>query len=257
MVLLGLWACALSAVAAAPGLVLDATDWLETLRAGRPELVTQHDGGIDDPAWQALVIRPRYRDELLGSETTYEGLVARDYSAAQRSSDAAWAERLRDAQRSLPATPTLRPAGYPIEAYVGYRVGPKGPLVDPIGVTYKVFFELDDFQTALAPDRYVAFSRALEQAGFVGDSKIDLRPGQVRFQYNNVIVHAPSVEMAECAEAIGLAYFGGQVLHVARGVDADGLDWHHFLLTGRFGQLPPQVRAFVHHREPLPDAPCP
>jgi hypothetical protein len=241
--------------------VLDATAWLAALQSHRPELVAQHVGRIDDPGWQALVIRPQHRAELLGSSATYATVVEREYDAVERVVDLDWAQQQRDAQRAHAPTATLRAAGYPPQAYVGYRVGPEVALRDERGLSYKVFFELEDFRTSLAPDLYLGFSRALEEAGFVGDSKLSLRPGQLRFQYNNVIVHAPSMAMAECAEATGLAYFSGQLLHVARGVDvwADGrgLDWHHFLLTGRFGGLPAEVQAFVQHREPLPPAPCP
>jgi len=81
----------------------------------------------------------------------------------------------------------------------------------------------------------------------------------VRFQYNNVIVYGSSVAMAECAEATGLTYFSGQLLHVGRGVDviAEKLDYHHFLLTFGFDRLPPDVQDYVRHRAPLPATPCP
>lgn len=237
---------------------LDEPAWLDELAARRPDLLTTPTGSVSDPAWQALVVRPRYRPELLGSERlTYAMIVAREYTEAQRVSDARWAQSLRDAQAAFPPGPAVAVAGYDPRAYVGYRVGPatrpvrSGPIV-----SYKAFFELTDFQASLSADRYAGFVDRLAALGFRGDSKIDLRPGQVRFQYNNLIVHAPSMEMARCAEAAGLEHFGRELAHTARGVDAlvDGepTNWHHFLLTGRYHELPAAVRDFVEYREPPP-----
>jgi hypothetical protein len=248
--------------AAAPVPFLDAMAWFEELRTYRPELAAQHVGRIDDPGWQALVIRPQYREAMLLSATeTYADLIAREYDDAARDSDLAWAQRLRDAQRALIPTATLAAAGYPIDVYVGYRVGPQRRLIDEHGYGYKVFFTLDDFQAALAPESFLGLAVALERAGVIGDAKVDLRPGQVRFQYNNVIVHVASRAMAACAQAVGEAYFADRLSHVGRGVDVywgrRGLDWHHFLLTGRADRLPAEILAFVRHRDPLPDTPCP
>lgn len=234
---------------------LDEPAWLADLQAHRPELMTQHEGSIRDPAWQALVIRPQYRAELLATDTaTYETLVAREYTAAQRVRDASWAQALRDAAATFVPTVDVSRAGYDIHAYVGYRVGPPfGP--DGDGLVYKVFFEFVDFERSLSPDRYAGFVSRLESAGFRGDSKIDLRPGQARFQYNNLIVHTSSIAMARCAEAVGLATFGDEVLHVARGIDApvDGrpTNWHQFLLTGRYDALSATVKDFVAYRTPI------
>lgn len=217
-----------------------------------------------DPAWQALVLRPQYRAELLASDTlTYETLVAREYGVEDRASDAAWARSMRDAQTAFVSTPAIAVAGYPVEVYVGYRVGPR-PRLEPDGLvlSYKAFIEVRDFQQALSPERYAGFVARLDAHGLWGDSKISLRPGQVRFQYNNVIVHAPTLGMALCAEAVGVAYFGAAVKHVGRGIDAkigpEAMDWHHFLLTGRYGELPSRVQDFIEYRTPVATlASCP
>jgi hypothetical protein len=247
---------------AEPVPALDATVWFEQLTQARPGLMKQHTGGIKDPAWQALVIRPRYRNELLnGSGATYETIVARDLVPDLEDADATWAEDLRLAQLALVPSDTLYPSGYPIQAYVGFRTGTRGPWNKDRGLSYKTFFEVDDLHTTLSPDRVVGFARELERVGFVGDFKIDLRRGQVRFQYNNVIVHAPTMAMAECAEATGLRWFAGQLLHVAHGLDvvttSGPLDWHHFLLTGKFHELPEDVQAFARHQTPHPTSTCP
>jgi len=241
---------------------LDATLWFEQLRQERPMLMTQHDGGIDDPAWQALVIRPRFRDPLIYGRATYATVLEREYTGNLEEADGRWAEDLRDAQLALEPSDTLYPSGYPIQQYVGFRTGPRGPWPHERGFTYKTFFEVDDILTTLTPERVVGFARELERVGFEGDFKIDLRRGQARFQYNNVIVHAPTMPMAECAESTGLRWFAGHLLHVAHGVDVktgpDGpLDWHHFLLTGKFHELPTDVQAFARHRTPHPTHTCP
>jgi hypothetical protein len=238
---------------------LDAPAWLAELQTSRPELASQHRGGIDDPAWQALVMRPQYRSELITTPTaTYASIVAREYSSKERKADEAWAQEMRDAWAKQQWTATLRDGRSPNEVYVDMRVGPDTRMGED-GHVYKVFFELDDIPRSVSPDRYFGFGRALERAGFGGASKVALRPGQVRFQYNNVIVYAPSLAMAECAEAVGLSYFADQLLHVGRGVDviAEKTDYHHFLLTGGFDRLAPDVQAFIRHRAPLPANPCP
>lgn len=236
---------------------VDQPAWLAELVAHRPGLVRLHEGSVQDPAWEALVLRPRYRAAFLASETeTVETLLAREYTDAQRTSDVSWVRSLRDARGAFVPTATIDLGGYDGRAYVGYRLGPR-IAYDADGLVYKAFFEFSDFQRSLSAERYAGFVAALEALGFRGDSKIDLRSGRTRFQYNQLIVHAPSIEMARCAEAVGLAYFGDEVEHVARGVDVVGdgrpLDWHHFLLTGRYAALPDSVRDFVAYRLPVAD----
>jgi hypothetical protein len=233
---------------------LDEPAYLAELQAQRPDLVVQHQGSVRDPAWQALVIRPRFRAELLaGNDRTYETIVAREYTDAERASDASWAQSLRDAELAFDPTDRVARGGYDTRAYASYRQGDAARDAD--GFDYKAFFELADFHTSLSAARYAGFAERLGAVGFRGDSKIDLRPGAVRFEYNDVIVHAPSIDLARCAEAVGIAWFGAAIEHIARGVDpppaGKPLDWHHFLLTGGFGQLPAAVRDFVQYRTPV------
>jgi len=156
---------------------LDAPSWLAELQTSRPDLASQHRGGIDDPGWQALVMRPQYRGELITSPTsTYESIVAREYSPKERKVDQDWAHDMRDAWARQPWTATLRDGGSPNDVYVDFRVGPDARMGED-GNVYKVFFELDDVPRSIGPDRYFGFGRALERAGFVGASKVDLRPG--------------------------------------------------------------------------------
>lgn len=239
---------------------LDQQAYYEQLISRRPELMVQHGESVRDPAWQALVIRPAYREEVLSTGATYQSILEREYTAVLRAGDAGWASSLRDGQKAHSPTSTLSAAAYPIDVYVGYRIGTHVPR-DADGYSFKAFLELADFERSLTAERYLAFSEALERAGFQGDSKIDLRPGQVRFQYNNIIVHAPSAAMAQCAEAVGLAFFGRDIAHIARGVDAPpgpgetATDWHHYLLRGGFSRLTETVRDFIQYRR-APSA-CP
>jgi hypothetical protein len=245
-----------SALAAPP--ILDEVDWLDDLTAARPNLVAKSDAGIYDPAYAALVIRPAYREEIRTSTATYASIVAREYTADARKEDDIWATSLRDAQRRFRPHRRSRVASYALEAYTGYAVG--DGLQDENGVTYKVFLEVKDHVTTLSAASWLGFVDALDTAGFVGDTKIDLRPGVTRFRYNDVIVHAPSIAAARCAEAVGVAYFGAAILHVARGIDpppSNGpIDWHHFLLTGAFGKLPRNIQDFVRYVGPDATATC-
>jgi hypothetical protein len=73
-----------------------------------------------------------------------------------------------------------------------------------------------------------AYANALSCGGFQGDFKVltdPQFPQQVRYQYNDIIVHAHSERDAELAEAIGLRLFtsGGKTVLEATG---RGLDVH-------------------------------
>lgn len=257
-----MWLSALVEVATAgPPEVIDSVQWYEDLARSRPELLAEPRHGIDDAGYAALVIRPAWRDEIRTTKATYASIVAREYIDVDRKADAVWAERLRQGQRVSTAHGRVRAGPYPLDAYASYTVG-EGPARDGEGWSYKVFFEVGDFQRTLTPDRYLAFVDALDAAGFHGDSKIDLRPGVTRFRYNDVIVHAPSIADARCAEAVGTAVFGGTILHVARGVDPPAargdrpLDWHHALMAGLFDRLPQGFRDFVQYVGPDATAGC-
>lgn len=265
LVVLGLM-LGIPAVASAQNLMtLDEPGYLSQLLVNRPVLMSMHSGSVQDPAYLALVIRPQFRDQILFHKPdTYQTIMTRQYSMEERASDVAWVKALQQAQLQFQSDASVYPAGYPIQAFVGYKVGPNVPIHDQGGLDYKVFFEFADFQKTLSPSAYAGFARYLSQLGFQGDSKIPLQPGQARFQYNNLIVHAPSIPLAQCAEAAGIAYFGRQAIaHIARGVDV-GLapggkptDWHHFLLTGGFGGLPGSVQDYVRYRTPNPPSVCP
>jgi hypothetical protein len=129
----------------------------------------------------------------------------------------------------------LQVAGYDPAYFVGYLNNGFHGIRTSVG--YKVFFELRDAIKDLSPATYLQFAEFLSEKGFVGDSKIPLGAGQVRFQYNNVIVHAASLEHALYAEKLGIQFFGNKLAHTGRGIDSyigdQPQDWHHYLASKR------------------------
>jgi hypothetical protein len=255
---------ALSACAAeSPPVRVDELAYLRELQTRRPGLMREHSGRVDDPAWQALVIAPEYRSAILEqSYATYLGVLAAEYSPDERKRDETWAAESLSFVRSMQPTDALAPQTTK-DIYVGFTIGQYRTIGDSAGFVYKSFFGFTDFLTALAPDAYRSLSATMGERGFHGASKIDLRPSATRFRYNQLVVYSASPAMAACAEAIVASVYGAQLAHVARGVDApasltDGraIDWHHFLLTGRYVNLPSAVRDYVEFRT-TPAAACP
>lgn len=268
--------------------VIDELGYLAELRQSRPDLLATD-------CYDTLVLRDVYRQAVLAGSETYASIEKARYTAEERASDQAWIESqqraellvcsqqsgaggcknicnaacavcpLGDAPASSGATrPAMFVSGYGLCAFVGYAegAGTGGPLYDPAGVIldFKVFFEFgSDFAEQLSPDAFVEFSKRLAAAGFRGDAEIPSDPslpGQVRFQYNNIIVHGHSPADAVIAEKIGLAMFGAVLAGHGRGLDvgtppnaSSPLDWHHFLCTGGFDGLPTVGKDFVHYRD--------
>jgi hypothetical protein len=224
--------------------------------------MTQFADSVRDPAYEALVIRTDYRDRILNHKPdTYDTFVQDLYTADLEREDSLWVKSLQEGQTTFVNTPDIYVAGYSINAFVGLRIG-SNPISDPLGLDYKIFLQMKDFLASLTWSRYVDFSKALSQRGFQGDSKIPLLPGQARYQYNNVIVHAPTVAMALCAEATAISFFGAEIDRMARGVDTGLLpgetptDWHHALLKKQLNGLPTPVQDFLRYRT-VATAGCP
>ena len=144
-------------------------------------------------------------------------------------------------------------AQYPVNKFVGYNVGNARQIQYGIGnlkFMYKVYFELIDFAHDLTPERYLEFSNALDRDGFSGDSKIQLSPGFMRFHFNNIVVHARSLNDALIAERVGLDFFKGNLAARARGLDVEVnkkmvLDWSEFLCQQDISQLPADALNYV------------
>jgi hypothetical protein len=238
--------------------VIEERAWWEQLSSRRPELAAQHTGTMRDPAYWALVIKPKYRDELLSTPgATWDTIVSREDTDALKARDRAWADALRAYAGTIQASSTLR--GGASESTAGYAVR-GGASFDAAGLHYKVFFDFKDFNRSLTGERVAGFAKELERRGFIGDFKIGLTP-DTRFIYNQIIVHAPSVAMGLCVESVGLDWFGGELEHVARGLDVvvDGrpTDWHHFLLLDRWTVVPQEAAEYVDYQTPIPRAICP
>jgi hypothetical protein len=236
---------------------VDEIAYLRQLEERRPGLMAQHSGGVDDPAWQALVIAPEYRTAILEQHyATYAGVIAEEYSPEERKRDQEWAAQFLAFMRSLQPTATLVPQLIGKNDSVGFAIGQDPKAIDDAGFSYKSFYGFTDFVTALAPEAYRTLASTLVERGFQGASKIVVLPATTRFRYNQLVVYSASPAMAACGESIVASVYGAQIAHVARGVDpppalTDGerTDWHHFLLTGRYADLPPALRAYVEFRD--------
>jgi hypothetical protein len=206
-------------------------------------------------AWQALVIAPEYRAAILAQRyATYTGVLAEEYCRKNGSAPGVGhpGPTLASALRS---TATLAPQLIGKNDSVGFSIGQDPTAADDAGFSYKSFFGFTDFVTALAPEAYRTLASTLVERGFRGASKIVVLPATTRFRYNQLVVYSASPAMAACGEAIVADVYGAQITHVARGIDpppslTDGerTDWHHFLLTGRYADLPPAVREYVEYR---------
>jgi hypothetical protein len=236
---------------------VDELAYLRELQNRRPGLMAQHSGGINDPAWQALVIAPEYRAAILEQHyATYAGVLAEEYSPEERKGDQEWANGVLSFMTGLQPTRTLVPQLIGKNDSVGFAMGLDPKAVDAAGFSYKSFYGFADFATALAPEAYRTLATTLVERGFQGASKIVVLPATTRFRYNQLVVYSSSPAMAACGEAIVADVYGAQITHVARGIDpppsvTDGepTDWHHFLLTGRYGDLPSAVREYVEYRD--------
>lgn len=258
--------------------VIDELSYFDELVARRPEL-------ISSSCYDSLTLKPKYRQRLLAGDSV-SAIRERTYTAEQRASDAQWAASLQSAELSYcsqhnnpggcpwicktacdvcpssmsSTTPSdavnVWPSGYPLCDFVGYQVGPRAEeAYDHTGKIrdWKVFFELkDEALASVDAATYLRFTRELEHAGFHGDSKIMMGSGRVRYQYNDIIVHAQTPDDARIAERIGLQVFGTALAARARGLDlastksSDGLlDWHHYLCAEGKAGIPPEGLAFV------------
>jgi hypothetical protein len=236
---------------------VDELEYLRELQSRRPGLMAQHSGGINDPAWQALVIAPEYRTAMLEQHyATYAGVLAEEYSPDERKRDQEWATQVLSFMGALQPTATLVPQLFGKNDSVGFRMGQDAPTADDAGFSYKSFYGFTDFVAALAPEAYRTLATTLVQRGFRGASKVVVLPATTRFRYNQLVIYSASPAMAACGESIVASVYGAQIAHMARGIDppasfTDGerTDWHHFLLTGRYEDLPPAVRAYVEYRD--------
>jgi tetratricopeptide (TPR) repeat protein len=210
---------------------------------------------------QALMLKPQYRAEYLSGRSIVSDIMQKHYFDSDKAADERWIASHQSLERSFKTEidPPVAVAGYGIQQFVGYRSG-SGRFYDKDGICYKVFFDFTDPTRDLTPELYLQFVRALAKAGFVGDSKVAMTPGFVRFNYNDIIVHAGSPANARLAERVGLNILKGRLAHRARGVDvmqsgdgahwSDPIDWHNFLSTSSdLSRLSPTALKWVNYSD--------
>lgn len=247
--------------------VIDELSYYKQLVAARPVLMAE----TTNAPYDAMVIKPMFRPTMLTAPNTYDTIEKSNWNNGDQSMDKTWIASQQSAETTLGQTlyaqflalyPTgtqqqyqrwvdaqniVKPAGYPVQYFVGYFVGVSRNIENSQGIDYKVFFTFHNVDAELTPQVYQGFSQALLNAGFWGDSKIPVIPGQTFMQYNQIILHANTVALAELAEGVGRYYFGNNLIHMARGVDAAGTDWHDYILQnkGNISNLPAEAQAYV------------
>jgi len=229
---------------------VDEIGYYQYLANHRPELLRP-----TAVCYTTLLFKPRYRSVIMGGSDV-DSYMSERYLAGQREEDVRWvASQLQmegSIQNRLPANVAV--AGYNPSQFVGYLNNHPTRFTDANGICYKVFFEFKNPTTDLTAQAYIDFVEALSNAGFVGDSKVPLAPGAIRFHYNNVIVHAVSKANALLAEQFGIKYWGAKLENTGRGVDVQqggrDYDWHHFLCAngGDLSGLPHEVLDYLYFR---------
>jgi hypothetical protein len=255
---------------------VDQEGFLGELARDRPDLL-----GTKNAAYGALMVRPAYRAEILSTSMKLSDLVAHRYSDAQRASDAAWVTTQKDAElrlrrdveealaaagvspgdrtdpryQAVMATFPVKPAAYPIDSFVGYYPDEGGSIWDERGLVWLIYFCFNDIDADVTPETFHAYVEALGRDGFHGDAKIPVLPGQTRFQYNNIIVHAHSRADALLAEQIGVDLFSSTLASIGRGLDVTdrqgGQPWSDYLFDAYAGDpttVPSDALDFVRYR---------
>ncbi len=129
----------------------------------RPDLMAQHDGGVDAPAWRALALHPQYRPQLLKSGATWETVVAAEYTSERRERDRLWAIAVRAAHNAVAPSDEVRAGGVDVRVYVGYRVGDPGPWRGDDGLVRKVHLSFDDPEQDLSAARLAGFAGSMRR----------------------------------------------------------------------------------------------
>jgi hypothetical protein len=218
---------------------VDELQWVRQVQTSRPSVFDDVDG-----ASQVLSLKPQYRQGYFAS-ASLDSFIKQHYTVSEQAADQRWSEEHRQMIARMSGNPqkNLQVAGYDSRFFAGYtNNGFRGTRAP---VCYKVFFEFTDPISDLTPALYLKFAEYLSEQGFHGDSKVPLAPGQARFHYNNLIVHAANLQHALYAEELGIRFFGGKLARTGRGIDSytnqEPLDWHHFLAAnkGSLNGLPP------------------
>ena len=183
----------------------------------RDKLLADKNAAADCP--MNLRLREKYRAQ------DFNSLVrGKAYTVSEKTQDDKWAEQFQNYMLSEKSGKKpgdqFYPGFYSLADFASYQVGPeKIKWSQDRGFTYKIFFTFKNPESDLTPDIYKAFSKKLADSDFEGDSKIPLIRGWIRFGWNNVILHAPSLASAQIAEKVGLEVFAKKLESYSRGVD--------------------------------------
>lgn len=240
-------------------------------------------GHFDENCPMNLRVRSSFKLLILEQSHNFDWLLGEDqYSDHQKRIDSVWGHRLTAAnfseiskiERRIGVTQidqspwnhfsdqnlkklnsiAFYPGFYDPNEFVSFQIGPaQMPWWKDRGYNFKVFFEFKDPQSSLTPEIYRAFARRLSREGFQGDFKIPVISGWIRFNWNNVVVHATSLESARIAEKVGLQTFEGRLSSYSRGIDFRQpedfkvYDWPSFLCLKDPALLPADIYKFVNH----------
>ena len=211
-------------------------------------------------------MKAEYRQDILQKKTSFATIKAKFYSQELQALDSKWADEHRKFIKTIKDTEVLHVSSYyDSDYFIGYFIGPvdlknknllANPYIDKNGVGHKVFFELKKPLEDLSPQKNYKFARALADKGFHGDFKIQVAAANIRYHFNNIVVHARSLKDALLVEKSGLEFWSGSLAATSRGVDVDldvngkteAYDWSEFLCAHSVAKLPNYAKKFVEYK---------
>ncbi len=257
---------------------MDQIQYAKDLKSKRPEL-------FKDICKPNLILKSQYRKSVLFEKESNDSIRKKNYTDALKKVDTEWADSHRSFIKEISKVigdmhyhtkdeknkdnkAVLRVGSYydPKE-YVGYYIGPASyksgintlvhPFMNITGIGYKVFFEIQTFTEHLTPNDFYNFAKALHEENFRGDLKIPMALGKMRYFFNNIVIHAQSLEDALIAERVGLKFFNQKLASTGRGADVDenlngkveGMDWSEFLCNRNVDQLPGDVQNYLFYKQ--------
>ena len=249
----------------------DQLAYFKELKKQRPQLV------LDD-CKNNLIVKTKYRDSVLSGAIDFAAIKKEQYTQSLQSIDKLWADEFRasaleirqsidqkiraasldpENQRDkrvwkLKASLPFYVADYLPEKFVGYHTGNLTDY-DKNGLGRKIYLEFKSAIDDLNSKSFLAFTEALHQAGFNGDSKVQLALGVARFQINNIVIHAGSLSDAIIAEKVARDFFKGELVSIGRGLDIkrsrETFDWSWFLCTQDITTLPPAAFSYLSYEK--------
>jgi tetratricopeptide (TPR) repeat protein len=87
-----------------------------------------------------LLLKPKYRSAIFSGQSTRATITNAEYTGTQREADERWIQQFQAQESNYKPIKNITVAGYPINSFVGYKVGNSGRFFDGDGFCYKVFF---------------------------------------------------------------------------------------------------------------------